>query len=63
VPLTDFLKKDYCYVWMEDCQQAFDQLKAALMSPPVLALPRDEGFMILQTDAADRSTGAILSQM
>jgi len=63
VPLTDLLKKDHRYVWTEDCQQAFDQLKAAFMSPPVLALPRNEGLMILQTDAADRSIGAILSQV
>ena len=62
-PLNDLMKKNRAFVWTENCQHAFDELKAALMSPPILALPRDDGMFILDTDAADHSIGAVLSQM
>ena len=37
-PLNRLLKKDQAYEWTEDCQEAFDELKRAMTSPPVLAL-------------------------
>ena len=38
------------------------ELKSALTSPPVLAMPRDEGDFTLDTDASNDSIGAVLSQ-
>ena len=37
--LTDLLKKHQLFVWTQDHQQAFQTLKLALLSAPVLALP------------------------
>lgn len=37
-PLTNQLKK-YCFWWSEEATQAFEKLKAAMVSPPVLTLP------------------------
>ena len=62
-PLNRLMKKDQPFNWTEDCQKAFDDLKAALTSPPVLALPNDEDTFILDTDAAQSSIGAVLSQL
>jgi hypothetical protein len=40
----------------------FDQLKLALSSALVLALPRDEGRFCLETDTSDMATGPVLYQ-
>jgi hypothetical protein len=44
-------------------QQAFDRLKALLLSAPVLALPNKNDHYILDTDASDRAIGAELIQV
>jgi hypothetical protein len=60
-PLHD-LTKDIPFSWTDDCQQSFDKLKVALTMSPVLALPRDEGKLWLETDTSDVVTGAVLLQ-
>jgi hypothetical protein len=44
-------------------QQAFDRLKALLLSAPVLALPNKTDYYILDTDASDKAIGAELIQV
>jgi len=63
VLLNDLLKKNSRFQWTPACQSAFDELKAALQSPPILALPRETGMYCLDTDASDKSIGAVLSQV
>jgi len=62
-PLNDLLKKSSRFQWTPACQSAFDELKTALQSPHVLALPNDSGMYCLDTDASDKSIGAVLSQV
>jgi len=62
-PLHDLTKKDVAYVWSPEAQPAFEMLKEALTSPPILAMPNDEDIMILDTDACDKSIAALLSQV
>ena len=62
-PLNDLLKKDQPYRWLTECQEAFEKLKEVLSTPPILALPNDEGTFVLDTDAAESSIGAVLSQI
>jgi hypothetical protein len=38
------LMKDVPYNWTKQCQEAFNKLKTALVTAPVLALPADEGL-------------------
>lgn len=61
-PLTDLLKKGALFVWTLAHQEAFDALKSALVSAPVLALPDFSKPFQLQTDTCDSSVGAILLQ-
>jgi len=50
-------------MWTEDAQKAFEALKEVLTSPPILAMPNDSGFYILDTDATEQTIGAVLSQI
>lgn len=49
--------------WGEEQQPAFDEVKLALASAPVLTLPTKEDYFILDTDASEFAIGAELSQI
>lgn len=51
------------YVWGQEQQDAFDSLKLALITTPVLALPNSKDLFILDTDASDFAIGAGLIQV
>ena len=61
-PLNFLLQKNRKFEWSAEVQQSFGALKSALTSPPVLAMPSDEGDFTLDTDASNESIGAVLSQ-
>ncbi|XP_069177597.1 uncharacterized protein [Procambarus clarkii] len=61
-PLTDQLKKGVKLIWNENCQKAFENLKAILISSPILRSPSFEDRFILTVDASDYGLGSILSQ-
>ena len=61
-PLTQLLHTDSNWCWGEIQQHAFDALKAALASSPVLALPDDSLPYVVTTDASGFAIGATLSQ-
>ena len=50
------------YSWEDDCAAAFAQLRAALTTAPILALPDPGHSFIVDTDASDVGLGAVLSQ-
>ncbi|CAG2223487.1 Retrovirus-related Pol polyprotein from transposon 17.6,Retrovirus-related Pol polyprotein from transposon 297 [Mytilus edulis] len=51
------------FVWTEECQQSFEELKTTLISAPILAYPTREDLFILDTDASNVGMGAVLSQL
>lgn len=51
------------FVWGAEQQTAFDALRRALTSPPVLALPTADGQFVLDTDAIAEAIGAELCQV
>ncbi|XP_072180218.1 uncharacterized protein [Diadema setosum] len=51
-PLTNMLRKDSQFEWSDDCQVAFNRLKAMLASSPVLAAPNFDKQFILMVDAS-----------
>ena len=59
-PVTDLLKKDKKWEWSSKCQAAFDELKSAMSSEPVLRFPNLELPFEVQTDASDRALGGVL---
>ena len=60
-PLYKLQKKGVAFEWSVDQQNAFLRLKEALVSAPILGVPRDEGTYLLDTDASDTGLGAVLS--
>ena len=50
------------YVWTPNCQNAFDELKYRLTTPPILAYPDFSDEFILHTDASATALGGVLCQ-
>jgi hypothetical protein len=61
-PLTNRLRKNMLFVWTSDHEVAFQTLKEALVSAPVLALPDFSRPFCIETDASDGGVGAVLMQ-
>ena len=61
-PLTKLTQKEVRFIWSEECEASFQELKERLTSAPVLALPsRTEGFMVY-SNASKRGLGCVLMQ-
>ena len=63
IPLYDLQKKKRKFHWGGEEQTAFDKLKLALITAPVMAFPQDKGQYILDTDASGYAIGGVLSQL
>jgi hypothetical protein len=58
-PLTQVTKKDKFWHWTPECQNAFEELKHKLSSPPVLAFPDLNSPFILMADRLQVGLGAV----
>lgn len=63
LPLTQLLKKGHKFLWSKDCQDAFEKIKEALISPPLLRYHDFNLPYVLTTDASNDAIGAVLSQI
>ncbi len=61
-PLTDLLKKGKNWDWSSRCQQAFEELKKAIVEETVLTLPDYGKPFEVHTDASDFAIGGVLMQ-
>ena len=61
-PLTNLLSKRTKFIWTNDCQKAFDILKAVLKIEPVLLAPNFATKFKLAVDASDTGAGSVLVQ-
>jgi hypothetical protein len=61
-PLFNLLKKHTLFVWTQEHEKAFDLLKTALVTTPVLALPDFSKQFYVYTDACQYGIGAVLMQ-
>ena len=61
-PLTNLTKKDRPFVWTEQCEAAFQELKTLLTTAPVLVLPDSSQPFEVYTDASLMGLGCVLMQ-
>ena len=62
IPLTQLTRKEQPYLWTTKCEQAFEQLKKALVEAPVLLIPEVNEELEVYTDASSSGLGAVLMQ-
>jgi hypothetical protein len=49
-PLTALTKKNACFIWTDECEHSFQELKKLLVTAPVLALPTESSnFVVYST--------------
>jgi hypothetical protein len=61
-PLTHLLQKDVTFDFDEKCLVAFQTLKSALVSPPIIQPPDWSQTFEIMCDASDYAVGAVLGQ-
>ena len=62
MPLTALTRKGVPFDWTPQCEQAFKQLKALLISAPVLAQWDPDRKTVVETDSSGYAIGGALSQ-
>jgi len=61
-PLTNLTRKGQQFIWNNEAQQAFDELKRCFISDPILATFDPDRETVMETDASGWATGGVLSQ-
>ncbi|XP_040940144.1 uncharacterized protein, partial [Gossypium hirsutum] len=61
-PITKLLQKNVEFVWSDECQQSFDQLKKMLTEAPVLTQPESGVPYVVYSDASLNGLGCVLMQ-
>ena len=61
-PLTRLTQKNAKFLWKDECEKSFQELKDQLVSAPVLALPTGSGGFVIYSDASQKGLGCVLMQ-
>ena len=56
-------KKGRPFVWGDEQQKAFEEIKSRLLKPPVLSVPDKRGRFLLYSDTSKYTTGSALYQV
>jgi hypothetical protein len=62
IPLTELTKSNIKFEWTHKQQQAFDAIKRAMVTAPVLVLPDPSLPFVVHTDASGYAVGGVLMQ-
>ena len=63
LPLNNLTRDSVPFLWSATCEQAFSAIKEALISYPILQLPKFDREFHLSTDASKYALGAVLEQI
>ena len=62
-PIYELTKKGRPFVWEDEQQKAFDEIKSRLLKPPMLSMPDRRGRFLLYSDTSIFATGNALYQV
>nr|GEZ97690.1 reverse transcriptase [Tanacetum cinerariifolium] len=62
LPLTKLMRKGEKFVWNEEREKSFKDLKRRLVSSPILTLPSGTGGYQIYSDASKKGLGCVLMQ-
>ncbi|MCI45380.1 retrotransposon protein, partial [Trifolium medium] len=62
LPLTQLTRKSQSFVWDDQCEKSFQELKKRLTSTPVLILPNPKESFVVYCDASKMGLGGVLMQ-
>nr|GEW68281.1 putative reverse transcriptase domain-containing protein [Tanacetum cinerariifolium] len=62
LPLTKLMRKGEKFVWNEEREKSFEELKRRLVSSPLLTLPSGTGGYQIYSDASKKGLGCVLMQ-
>jgi len=62
LPLSNLLQKDVDFIFDEGCKEAFDWLKKALTTTPIIQAPDWTASFELMCDASNYALGVVLAQ-
>ena len=61
-PLTKLTQKAARFIWSEECEKSFQELKKRLVTAPVLTLPTGSEGFVIYSDASLKGLGCVLMQ-
>ena len=61
--IYELTKKGRPFVWGDEQQKAFDEIKNRLLKPPILSMPDRRGRFLLYSDTSKFATGSALYQV
>ena len=59
-PLTQLPRKNAKFVWTEECEKSFLELKQRLVTTPILTIPSNLGGFVIYSDASRKGLGCVL---
>ena len=62
-PLNQLLKKDQPFIWTDEVQQLFDDMKKRFTEEPILMMPDQTKPFQIECDASKWASGAVLTQL
>ena len=62
-PINNLTRKGWPFIWEEEQQLAFEDIKCRLIKPPVLCLPANKGWYHLYSDTNTFSTESASYQL
>ena len=62
-PIYELTKKGRPFIWGDEQQKAFDEIKSRLLKPPILSMPDKRGRFLLYSDTSKFATGSTLYQV
>ena len=60
--MTTLQKKENKFIWINKCEESFQNLKQLLMTAPVLQIVDPDGDFVVCTDASKEGHGGFLLQ-